>query len=555
MRYHSLDEATYAAHLRLLIAATESLHEQAQDVGDGKATIGWGYTFNRNNNEAIWRASGISLTDDEWRQIRAIDAAGSDARKTELGLQFGRTMTEAEADQLLVASARQYEVHADALGMPLSHEKLAITSVTYNRGVGAMQGAPVLAAIESGHRAEAWYQLRYNCWGSNTGAEAGLRKRRIAEAQVFGLYDDPQNVTPEEARQTFQMATLHRQHIQAVERRFGETLTGEAGDRDLLALANRDYPDVTAEFGEAQTIRASLAPARDALLADLRRQHPEVADALTADRFGVEAIHVDPGRELLPGRNHSDTPEPDPDHAATLEAPTRRDEAAREDLMLGLGGDDVIRSGRGDDVLIGGGGRDRLEGGAGHDLYVVEAGAVIADSDGQGSVFWGGQALDGQAGKGFEYRMDGQNLSVQNAQGETITVENFREGGLGIRLEPMQKTDVEPAPLSPAQQRHAEMFRHSLGDPLRAAGYSPSDMQKIESAWLQQLHDHPHRGEPDRVLLSRDGRTIATLHGGVMSEMGIATALSATPPAPTVAATPAAGHDRGAGAPPAARAV
>ena len=37
----------------------------------------------------------------------------------------------------------------------------------------------------NGDRAEAWYQLRYNCWGSNTQYEAGLRKRRLVEAQVL----------------------------------------------------------------------------------------------------------------------------------------------------------------------------------------------------------------------------------------------------------------------------------------------------------------------------------------------------------------------------------
>ncbi|GAA6141651.1 hypothetical protein [Hydrogenophaga sp. 5NK40-0174] len=524
MDYQSLDAATYAARLRQVIAETESLHGHAQDVGDGKATIGWGYTFNRNNNAAIWQASGIALTDDQWRQIRAIDAAGTDAEKTRLGLAFSRELSEAEADQLLVASAAEYAVHADRLGMPDSHERLALTSVTYNRGVTAMRGHPLLDAIETGNRAEAWYQLRYNCWGSNAPYEAGLRKRRLVEAEVFGLYDDEQNVTPEEAKSVMQMLTLHRDHIQDVEGRWGETLTGQAGARDLLALANRDYPGVTGTFGEAPTIRDALEPARLAWMAHLRETYPEVADALGDDRFDVAGIYVDPGRDLAAGQNHTTADQPDPNHAATLDTPVRREEPAREDLMVGLGGDDVLKSGNANDVLIGGGGRDRLEGGAGMDLYVVEANATIADRDGQGMVFWGGKALNGSPEQGFTYRKESGHLVVTNAQGEHITIENY-QGGLGITLppdEPEKEASLDPADAP-----------HSL-DPLREAmdeaGYSAQDQQRIAQAWEQHLAAKG-LGEPERLMLSQDGSRIAALHNGILTELNVADALSASPTA------------------------
>lgn len=533
MQYNTLDAEAYAARLRMVIAETESLHRHAQDVGDGKATIGWGYTFNRNNNEAIWRASGISLTNDEWRQIRAIDAASGDADKTRLGLAFGRQMSEADANQLLVASAAQYAVYADQLNMPLSREKLALTSVTYNRGVGAMQGHPLLDAIDSGNRAEAWYQLRYNCWGSKADAEAGLRKRRLVEAQVFGLYDDPARVTPEEAKQTMQMLTLHRDDIQKVEGRWGETLTGDAGTRDLRALANRDYPAVTGEFGQAPTIRQALEPARLVWLAELRKTYPEIASELRDDRFGVESIYVDPGRDLVAGKNHTTTeqPDPDPDHATTLDTPLRKAEPARDDLMVGLGGDDVIKSGNGNDVLIGGGGRDRLEGGAGMDLYVVEAGATIADKDGQGKVLWGGKALDGSAGQGFAYRMDGTNLLVSNPKGENITIENY-QGGLGIMLPPQQKASVQPA-IAP----HALA---ALGGSLSAAGYTPEEQRRIAAGWETNLAQKG-LGQPDKLMLSRDGQRIGAVHGGVLTEMPIADALQlAANPQPVTVVTKAA---------------
>lgn len=516
MKYQTLDAVTFAERLRLVIAETESLHTRAQDVGDGKATIGWGYTFNRNNNEAIWLASGIALSDDEWRQIRAIDAASGNPARTRLGLAFARQMGAAEANELLVASTAEYAVHADRLGMPLSRERLALTSVTYNRGADQMQDHPLLDAIESGNRAEAWYQLRYNCWGSNASAEAGLRKRRLVEAQVFGLYDDPANVRADEAKQVMQMLTLHRDHIQSVESRWGETLTGEAGTRDVRALANRDYPAVTAEYGRAPTIRQALEPARIVWLNQLRQTYPEIASELRDDRFGVESIYVDPGRDLMAGTNHTTTAQPDPHHATTLETPLRKIEPARDDLMVGLGGDDVIKAGNGDDVLIGGGGRDRLEGGAGMDLYVVEAGATIVDKDGQGKVFWGGMALDGSANQGFAYRMDGSDLRVSNANGESIIVENY-QGGLGISLPAPQKASTQPA-VAPSALA-------ALGDSLSAAGYSSEEQDRIAVGWAQRLAQKG-LGEPDKLMLSRDGQRIGALHGGVLTEMPISGALA-----------------------------
>jgi GH24 family phage-related lysozyme (muramidase) len=44
-----------------IIAGFEG-HEPNVYDKDGKATIGYGYTFERSNNLALWTAAGISLT-------------------------------------------------------------------------------------------------------------------------------------------------------------------------------------------------------------------------------------------------------------------------------------------------------------------------------------------------------------------------------------------------------------------------------------------------------------------------------------------------------------
>lgn len=266
MDYRELTEQRYNERLRMVIVGSEGLHQRVQNVGDNRATIGWGYTFNRDNNAEIWRNSGIALTPEQTRTLTAIDAAPA-ADRTRIGLTFTRTLNEAESDQLLRASMREYEGPANALNMPMSDERVALVSLTYNRGVGALAGNagrnvpehPIMDAIRDGDRAESWFQMRYNCWGSRDDMEGGLRKRRFAESQVFGLYDDPGNVGVDEARSVYRTFQLHRTEIDRVEQGFGVTVDGVRANPNRIAQANRDYPSLTNEYGAVPNIAEALS--------------------------------------------------------------------------------------------------------------------------------------------------------------------------------------------------------------------------------------------------------------------------------------------------------
>lgn len=520
MDYREVDQAEYDRKLRMVIVGSEGLHPHAQDIGDNRATIGWGYTFNRNNNVAIWRESGIELTQQQWRTLAAIDAA-SVGDRTRVGLTFTRQLNAAESDQLLRASMAEYEGPANRLQMPLSDERIALVSLAYNRGVGMLSGIPgsgvpehaIMGAVRDGDRAEAWFQMRYNCWGSNNEAEAGLRKRRFAEAQVFGLYDDPGNVTPGEARNVYRMYQLHRDEIDRVERGFGVTVDGEAARRNRIAQANRDYPALVDEYESVPNIADALGPARTALLRELRQEYPDLADRLTDASFNAGRIYLDPGRDLrdrgevnleYPTDTNSDrvnrrnaalrreqhnttTEELDQDYAATVDS--RRmshgqnpQEIASNDLLIGEGGNDTLRAQRGDDILIGGQGRDRMEGGEGRDTYVVDAGDSVMDSDGVGEVRWGGQALTGGARIGsdpadtyrsddgrFIYSLENNNLTVTDtlasdqALREPAVIENFQNGQLGITLGGPGDVRPQAGPYRPDDQQHGRMIEGGRG--------------------------------------------------------------------------------------------
>lgn len=501
MEYRTLSATEYDRKLRLVIVGAEGLHAHVQDVGDNRATIGWGYTLNRSNNVDIWRDAGIALTPTQWRMLAQIDAAPREDR-TRLGLGFTRQLDEAESDSLLRASMAEYELPATRLGMPLSDERIALVSLAYNRGANNLIGIPasnvpehpVMDAIRNGDRAEAWYQIRYNCWGSDRldaqhphpqSNEAGLRKRRYAEAQIFGLYDDPQNVTAEESRSVYRTLQLHRDEIDRVERQFGVTLDGTQAVRDRVAQANRDYPVLIAEYGSIPSIADALSPARITLLQDLRAQHPGLSDRLKDLDFNAGNVFMDPLRGLNDSnavqlafsrenrtqsairreQRNSTTEQISAEHSAVLDSRRMRgaEEVAGKDLLIGDGGHDLLRGQLGDDILIGGQGRDRLEGGHGFDSYVVGGGDTVFDSDGRGELHWGTQQLVGgvraehdapgtyhsEDGR-FLYRLESETLSItdkraaNSASGEAAVIENFQNGNLGIYLSdsPLAALDV-----------------------------------------------------------------------------------------------------------------
>ena len=273
-----------------------------------------------------------------------------------------------------------------------------------------------------------------------------------------------------------------------MEREFGVTLEGDGARRNRIAQANRDYPELVNEYGNVSTIADVLAPARTALLQDLRQQHPELADRLTDANFNAGKIYLDPGRELQDGaevarahvgnnrvqnavrrgQGNTTTEAVDPNHAATLDSRRMRNNAEVDsnDLLVGMGGNDTLRSHGGDDILIGGEGRDRMEGGAGTITYVVGAGDTVMDSDGRGEVHWNHQRLTGgvrtesdpensyrSADGRYAYSLENDGLTITDTRAvddssrSSVVVENFRSGDLGIDLADPGR--IQAAPGSP----------------------------------------------------------------------------------------------------------
>ncbi len=123
--------------------------------------------------------------------------------------------------------------------------------------------------------------------------------------------------------------------------------------------------------------------------------------------------------------------------------------------IYGSGSVNEIIGSRLDDVIYGG---TVLKGGAGDDEYHVDSGDTLSDSDGSGRVVFselvltGGEAAEGNKDReikiyngnsGETYKLDGSTLTV-SYNGESITIENFRKGNLGIDLEDKDDPEDEP---------------------------------------------------------------------------------------------------------------
>lgn len=198
INYHNLSQQQYVDSLVNLISSAEGPASNVYKHGADHTTIGYGYTFVRNNNLALWQDAGIALTDTEIALLQKIDAASTGAEKDQLALTFSKVISKTDAVSLLKKTYPQYEgPAATELGMPLSAERAAFVSITYNRGVGTVQAKmqPFYEAVQTGNRAEAWFQIRYNSQTKNPNNANGIANRRYKESDLFGLYDDPAQLT------------------------------------------------------------------------------------------------------------------------------------------------------------------------------------------------------------------------------------------------------------------------------------------------------------------------------------------------------------------------
>ena len=125
-----------------------------------------------------------------------------------------------------------------------SKEIIVLASLGWNNA--GLIGPSLREAIRQGNRAEAWFEIRYRSNDPDQAAKirSGIAKRRFMESQVFGLYDDPQEVSAAEAKNIFRMLQNHRQTIMEYETEFGHAPDTDSPTNDRIAAANHDYTTI-----------------------------------------------------------------------------------------------------------------------------------------------------------------------------------------------------------------------------------------------------------------------------------------------------------------------
>ena len=485
-KFNELSTEAYTELRFELLSQVEGFREQAYfDTADGdrKPTIGVGFNLEEDSvRDAVFDELGIDdLRLQEQLEVIIATADGGITNANEelrsdldTALQDwaaanpdydGATrfeLTEGQARSVFTALEGQFEDNIDQWldGIPNSRERAVLYSLSYNgRGPSdprSLLGDGLQGAIESGDRAEAWYEIRYN---SNLGQDNGIAKRRFVEAAVFGLYEAPGvpatgEVSSEAARGAFAMLGRHRDQILAYEQEFADALSTASGDLDVIAgRFGGDLPS------QARALPGAFAPA----LETLRSEIGDALDSALAADLGVLDVQVaQEGGGVLDG------------NAETVNGQARgRDEllvgsdggdvvdgGGGADLIAGGAGDDDLFGGSGDDVLRGGRGDDDLAGGAGDDTYRFQPDSgsdIVTDSDGQGRILVDDEVLGGSDNsaevtergpqwtgpEGTEYTLVAGNLDdgiVEISGGVVgddgrIVVEDFANGDLGVELD------------------------------------------------------------------------------------------------------------------------
>lgn len=290
-------------------------------------------------------------------------------------------------DQIIVnyeAVVNNWLAHHNLGTIVESRERAVLVSLAYNSiaeddqdhpnyGYPTLLGLGLRNAIRDNERAEAWYEIRYN---SNRGAlsasppsdAGGIAKRRYYESEVFGLYDPfvgPLTSSQERARafDVYQMYTAHRSTILGYEHGYG----GGASTNRIVE-ANNDY-GLNGTIYEVSSLDDSFSIAYDYFS---RNYVAGLNSGITIDYLDIQ-IGDGSGNSL----------------SGTIRSNFQLGQGtAKDDLILGEGGNDSLSGDGGRDILYGGSGGDTLHGGIGGDYLLGGTGEDILEGDADDDVLY-----------------------------------------------------------------------------------------------------------------------------------------------------------------------
>ena len=425
----------YLRELREFISAGEGFSPNVYLDTQGIPTIGYGYNLraNRNNYVSDFESAGIVLTQEQQILLSTILNTNTPNLEQYNSSPISLNITEEQATGLYDIIISRYENDvlrqldsATQIRLADTYELIALVSMVYNGGAG-MIGLGIRTALNSGDRVTAWYEIRY---ASNRERNNGVQNRRVSESDLFGLYDNQNNININEAKQTIRYLENRRDTITSYLSQIRTTNNSRFADNDL---------------------NEKLTPAINLLVNEFANGKINANDIINNNG------------KILVGQGIGAMSENYADYSRNLNDTIIGTNA--NNLIFGGRGFDTINAGNGDDVIYSSStaidddnSSDILKGGNGYDTYHAGDKDIIEDSDGKGEVYFNNTQLIGgifdkdkssnsikvylseDKNKNIEYHLD-ENSKVlkvidKNNNNAELTINNFNkeEKSLNINL-------------------------------------------------------------------------------------------------------------------------
>ncbi len=201
------------------VAKDEGYKKLVYDDGTGIPTIGYGHNLFNNGytkkdiNSTLQEAK-ITLSEDELKKLEEIGkklqkGKVAEAKKLIADTKWTTSIKDDEARALFNVDANQkrkeLKSHLDKYKKGLydkykyTKEIAVLENLAYNGGTGLI-GKGLMSALDKGNRAEIVYEIAYNSNGPKNaaGVRPGLANRYYGIADSFGLFNDPNNIKPQE---------------------------------------------------------------------------------------------------------------------------------------------------------------------------------------------------------------------------------------------------------------------------------------------------------------------------------------------------------------------
>ncbi|MET3778365.1 Ca2+-binding RTX toxin-like protein, partial [Rhizobium alvei] len=296
------------------------------------------------------------------------------------------------------------------IDVPNSQERAVLFSLAFE---GVDLDNILMAMIDSFNRVETWYLIRYESNDGEDSAEGiAIARRRYIQSDLFELYNDPDQISYEEARAVALSYSSHRSRILSYESSYApgsvekadaagtstisDHLQGAIGSiLDNFGASAEGLEEVLYVRGTSPNIRGdgtnfdSAANDDDLLVGDRRdnRMLGEQGNDLLLGLAGNDDLLGAAGKDRLYGGDGNDT----------LTGGAGADHLFGEtgnDTLTGDAGNDRILGGSGADKVDGSTGSDNLRGGAGNDELTAGEGNDTVFGDAGNDIILGGAGLN-----------------------------------------------------------------------------------------------------------------------------------------------------------------